>query len=216
MSKELSTQTQKQSLSSIFPEETLNQIYVPTPKAAIKIKDKFKYVSGDYIKARLNSIFGNLWSFKVCSTKEIGSELLVFGELTISLLHGLAVTKSDVGGANIQFYKDKAKVPENAVYGAITKAYKSAVTDCIKRCAFQLGIAWDIRSKEDIELGIVDIFTDADKFVDRIDSCQSLEDLKKIKEELKTGGYGTLPSILEKNKVISAYKEKEINLNDNE
>lgn len=204
-------------LKSILPESVLEQIYVATPKGAVKKKpnSRFNYVSGEYIKSRLNCIFGNAWSFKVDTYKELGREVLVFGTLTVPMGGGLFISKSDVGGQSVQFYKDKAQTPENVIFDGFTNAYKSALTDCIKRCAFQLGIAWDVRQPEDFQMGIMDILGDVDEVVKKIKGFGSVEELEDFKGgELKVL-YGKLANVLEKNKVMSAYKAHEEYLQSN-
>lgn len=110
------------------------------------------YVTGVYVKKTLNYVFGWLWSFDIISIEEKHNQVVCRGKLTINKPDGTPlIWKTDIGRSDIKFkteYINGQKIISNNPldYG---NDEKSAATDCLKRCAFQLGIASDIYGKNE-------------------------------------------------------------------
>lgn len=136
-------------LKSHFPQKVIDFINMPTPAKYIFEREgaggkKFKYIPGWYAKKCANYAFGFNQSFEIKSHTIVGVSALVEGRFLVNdpktgkeILH-----KDDIGGHIIRFAKDKARTPENAV--DIANDYKSAVTDCMKRCMSQIGFWKDV------------------------------------------------------------------------
>ncbi len=118
-----------------------------TPQQFIKTKPgrggkKVKFIEGGYVTNKLNQIFGPInWSFKIIdrgeSTRKTENnaegEVWVYGELTIhDHKRKIEVTKGQSG---------QHPVHKNVPIG---DAYKSAGTDCLKKCASLFGIGLDV------------------------------------------------------------------------
>lgn len=104
------------------------------------------YVTGVYVKKQLNRVFGWLWSFDIISIEEKYGQVVCQGKLTINKPNGKPLMwKMDVGRADIKMSRT-TNTPMD--YGNDQKA---SATDCLKRCAFQLGIASDIYGKNEFK-----------------------------------------------------------------
>lgn len=119
------------------------------------------YVTGAYVKQTLNEVFGWLWSFDIINMKESHGQAVCQGKLTINKPDGNPlVWKTDIGKADIKYKTEERKDDKGRTimdaYNKYPKKFptdipldygndeKAAATDCLKRCAFQLGIASDI------------------------------------------------------------------------
>jgi len=129
------------------PVITTNQIIALLHKTPDKYKyerkgaggNNFTYVSGGYVKKTLNRIFGWNWSFKVIDKFREDNEVIVHGRLSIKNEQGKTmIVKEDFGKKEI-LNKKGGNLPVS-----IGNDYKSATTDCLKRCAYQLGLASDV------------------------------------------------------------------------
>ncbi len=85
------------------------------------------YLAGELIPRVLNDQFGLNWSFHVKEKRNEGDIYFAFGSLTI-----IDVTREDCGSHKLKFDGD------------IEHAYKGAITDSMKRCSRQFGIASDL------------------------------------------------------------------------
>lgn len=104
------------------------------------------YVTGDYMKKSLNYAFGFMWSSEVKEIKEKYNQVVATVRITIHSPAGSPIIwKEDIGKKDIVFKKN-TQTPLD--YGNDEKA---AVTDGIKRCAAQFGIASDIYGKEEFK-----------------------------------------------------------------
>jgi len=109
----------------------------------IKQKDGAAYLDGASVIQRLNDVLGTEnWSFRLLGDpREVREEVIVHGRLT-ALMNGQRVVKEDYGAhEHTRKRSDKSIVS----YG---DTLKSAVTDCIKRCAHQLGVGLHLYSKD--------------------------------------------------------------------
>jgi hypothetical protein len=103
------------------------------PASAVKMRSdgrqSFAYIEGHTAIHRLNKATGNDWSFKVEAVQFFGDEACIAtGLLTIP---GLGA-RGDIGTAAINRTKDGRLLDDSL---------KGAVTDCLKRCARQFGVA---------------------------------------------------------------------------
>lgn len=201
------------------------------------------YVTGAYVKQTLNEVFGWLWSFDIVSMKESHGQAICQGKLTINKPDGTPlVWKTDIGKADIK-YKTEERVDSTGKtimdsYGRYPKKFptdtpldygndeKAAVTDCLKRCAFQLGIASDIYDskkefqelKADDYLEVVENTEEPNRISDtdvaKINASKSLKELVAICQAvIKENGeesrkevtklYGIKKTELEEIKVIT-------------
>lgn len=145
--------------------EQLLRILQRTPKSHVyqrpaKGGGMWDYVTGVYVKKVLNYTFGWMWSFEVKEVKEKYGQVIVQGRLTIHKPDGTAlIWKEDIGRQDIKFRTEntidpvtkqrisrKTDIPLD--YG---NDEKGAVTDCLKRCSAQLGIASDIYGKNEFK-----------------------------------------------------------------
>lgn len=134
-----------------FTVEQLLTVLQRTPKGHIYTRPakgggQWDYVTGAYVKKVLNYVFGWMWSFEIKSTEEKYGQIVATGRLTIHDKDGHPLLwKEDAGRADIKLKKG-TQIPLD--YGNDLKA---ATTDCLKRCAFQFGIASDIYGKNEFK-----------------------------------------------------------------
>lgn len=102
------------------------------------------YVTGGYVKKCLNLMFGWRWSFEIIDEKIMieAKEVVVKGRLTCHTEQG-EIVKMQYGNKDIIFRKN-SDIPLS-----VGNDMKAAATDCLKKCAAEIGIAADIYNKED-------------------------------------------------------------------
>jgi recombination DNA repair RAD52 pathway protein len=150
-SKEALTIYQGLKIDSFIKPEQIIHFLQKTPKEHIysrpaKGGGTWDYVTGTYIKKSLNYSFGFMWSSEVKEVKEKYGQVVATVRVTIHSPAGTAILwKEDIGKKDIVFKKG-TQAPLD--YGNDEKA---AVTDGIKRCAAQFGIASDIYGKEEFK-----------------------------------------------------------------
>jgi len=115
----------------------------------------WKYVSGGYVKKCLNLMFGFMWSFEILEQLIMHNEAIVKGKLTIQS-NGQTIVKMQFGNKDIM-YKKGTEIPLS-----IGNDLKAAATDCLKKCAAEIGIAADIYNAEEFREIQVDLTTDDD------------------------------------------------------
>ena len=185
--------------SPIATKQLLRLLQVTPPKHRFTRPAKgggnWDYVTGAYVKQTLNEVFGWLWSFEIISIKEAHGQAVCHGKLTINKPDGSPlIWKSDIGKADIKYksdYKDGVRISTDIPldYGNDEKA---STTDCLKRCAFQLGIASDIYdSKKEFQelrandyLEVIESTEEMKKLDDttvaKINNCNSLDELNLL------------------------------------
>jgi len=149
----------------------LSLILKKTPQQYVKQRPAkgggvWDYVSGGYIKKCLNLMFGFEWDFEILDEKIIHGEAIVKGKLTCRS-NGKTIIKMQYGNKDIIYKTEKVfnedgKPKMIIKYGkevqetrpsenplSIGNDLKSAATDCLKKCASEIGIAADIYNKED-------------------------------------------------------------------
>lgn len=166
--------------SALEPQQ-LNWLLKATPKKYIKQRPakgggQWDYVSGGYVKKCLNLMFGWNWSFEITEQLIMHGEAIVKGRLTV-VSNGNTITKMQFGNKDIMYKKqsDAEKVANTEkIPLSIGNDLKSAATDCLKKCAAELGIAADIYNKE--EFSAIEVVEGYD--------WDALEELFEAKQEL--------------------------------
>lgn len=142
---------EKLDIPAQFKNEQLIHLLQKTPAEHIYTRPakgggEWDYVTGTYIKKVLNYAFGFLWSSEVVSIEEKYNQINATVKLIIHKPDGSPlIWKEDIGKKDIAFKKG-TQIPLD--YGNDKKA---AVTDGLKRCASQFGIASDVYGKEEFK-----------------------------------------------------------------
>lgn len=130
----------------------LRQILQATPKQYVKTRPAkgggtWDYVTGGYVRKCLNVMFGFDWSFEILDQMIQFDEVIVKGKLTCNS-NGKSIVKMQYGNKDIAYRKQKDPKDEKIPL-SIGNDMKAAATDCLKKCAAEIGIAADIYNKED-------------------------------------------------------------------
>lgn len=104
----------------------------------------WNYVTGGYVKKCLNLLFGWNWSFEILENQIMHGEVVVKGKLTCHS-NGATIVKMQYGNKDI-VYKKNTTDPLS-----IGNDLKAAATDCLKKCASEIGIAADIYNAEEFK-----------------------------------------------------------------
>jgi hypothetical protein len=152
------------------------------------------YVTGGYVKKCLNLMFGWDWDFEILDEKILYGEAIVKGKLTCRS-NGKTIIKTQFGNKDIVFKKQTAdEIAKGAerIPLSIGNDLKSATTDCLKKCASEIGLASDIYNKEDFN---------ESKIVTDDDLLQIFEKLKSLFESntdlIPSIDFGTIEKIIE-------------------
>jgi len=141
---------------SLVPDNLLNEdqlklLLKKTPKQYIKERPAkgggtWNYVTGGYVRKVLNLLFGWQWSFEIVDEQIFleAREVVVKGRLTAEV-NGRKITKMQYGNKDI-ICKRGTNDPLS-----IGNDLKAAATDCLKKCAAEIGIAADIYNAEDFK-----------------------------------------------------------------
>lgn len=141
---------------SLVPDNLLNEdqlklLLKSTPKQYIKERPakgggKWQYVTGGYVRKVLNLLFGWQWSFEIIDEKILieAGEVIVKGKLTAEV-NGRTIVKMQYGNKDIMFKRGT----QNPL--SIGNDMKAAATDCLKKCAAEIGVAADIYNAEDFK-----------------------------------------------------------------
>jgi len=130
----------------------LQQLLQKTPAKYVKQRPakgggQWNYVTVGYIKKVLNLMFGWDWDFEIVDEKIEHGEVIVKGRLTCRV-EDRAIVKMQYGNKEIMFKKLKQgetiKTPLS-----IGNDMKGAASDCLKKCAAEIGIAADIYNADD-------------------------------------------------------------------
>lgn len=153
-------------MKSVFGEKVINFINRQTPSQYVLQKPgkggkkAFDYIPGWYARKCANYAFGFNHSFEIKAKEILGLTAVVEGRFIVTdpktgkeIMH-----KDDIGGHEIQFLSGKDKTPANAVN--LANDYKSAVTDCLKRCMAQIGFFADV-------YGVNEAKTDTETYVQK-------------------------------------------------
>jgi hypothetical protein len=137
------------------------------------------YVDGGYIKKVLNFTFGWNWDFEIIKQETFGisemwGQVITTGKLTVKDDAGHIIIKSDNGRSDVK-YKRGTKIPMD-----LGNDFKSSATDCLKRCAVQLGIASDVYGKAEMRENGIEV-----KETDNLPTIQTKEPQGAKTSELK-------------------------------
>lgn len=161
MSNELVVTTDELSLceGNLLNTHQLSFLLKKTPEKYVRKRPakgggEWSYVSGGYVRKCLNLMFGWDWDFEILEQMVMHGEAIVKGRLT-ARVNGKTIIKTQFGNKDIIYRK--AKEGEERVPLSIGNDLKAASTDCLKKCASELGIASDIYSNEEFrEMKVVD------------------------------------------------------------
>lgn len=131
--------------------QQLQKILQKTPAKYVKERPakgggKWNYVTGGYIRKVLNLMFGWDWDFEIIDERIEGDEVIVKGKLTCRV-QGQSIVKMQYGNKDIAYRK--AREGEDKKPLSLGNDMKAAATDCLKKCAAEIGIAADIYNAED-------------------------------------------------------------------
>lgn len=166
-------------------EKQLALILKKTPKQYVhkrpaKGGGDWDYVTGGYVKKCLNLMFGWDWDFEILDEKIIHGEAIVKGKLTCRSA-GKTIVKMQYGNKDIVYKKQSAEEISKGLEKiplSIGNDLKSASTDCLKKCASEIGIASDIYNKEDFREIKVGTEKDFDSIYEEI--TQLFEEKKEL------------------------------------
>lgn len=166
------------------------------------------YVSGGYVKKCLNLMFAWDWDFEILEQLIMHDEAIVKGRLTCRT-NGKEIVKTQFGNKDIA-YKKQTDAEKNSgaarIPLSIGNDLKAAATDCLKKCASEIGIAADIYAKdefrefevvsnEESELNLLELF---DLKKDQL-STNELANAERIIKNKETANY---------NKLLNQLKDK--------
>tara|TARA_R110002110_G_scaffold352241_1_gene562288 strand:- start:811 stop:1464 length:654 start_codon:yes stop_codon:yes gene_type:complete len=194
----------------IFNDFQLNTILNKTPVQYIKKRPAkgggtWDYVTGGYVRKCLNLMFGWDWSFDILDEKVLFGEVVVKGRLTCNIEKDgkiRTINKVQFGNKDIM-YKRQLAPDGTKIALSIGNDMKAAATDCLKKCASELGIAQDIYNKEDFR---------PVKVTDDAEIKEQLESLFQDKRESLTETEITAIEEIIINEVSAEYKRTINNL----
>ena len=128
-----------------------NILYSKTPSVYIKKRPAkgggtWEYVTGGYVKKQLNRLFGFNWDFEIIEDKVMieFKQVVVKGRLTCRV-NDHTIVKMQYGRKDIAFKKN-TETPLD-----LGNDLKAAATDCLKKCASEIGVAADIYNAEEFK-----------------------------------------------------------------
>ncbi len=175
-------------------EGQLQHLLKKTPAKYVKTRPAkgggtWNYVSGGYVKKVLNLMFGWDWDFEILDEKIYfeAREVVVKGRLTCRS-NGKTIVKTQFGNKDL-ICKRGTEIPLS-----IGNDLKSASTDCLKKCASEIGIASDIYNPEEFrEIEVTEVSLEIlkdlyNKKGDRV-SEEDLLHIERIIEEKDEASY---------------------------
>ena len=184
--------------NNILNENQLSFLLKKTPDKYLKKRPgkgggDWTYVSGGYVKKCLNLMFGWDWDFEILEQLRMDDEAIVKGKLTCRT-NGRVIVKMQFGNKDIA-YKTETRIDPNTGKFFMKKDkkgqeypekfptdkplsigndFKAAATDCLKKCAAELGIASDVYNVEEFR----EVQLDYRKTI-TLEDLQELFELKK-------------------------------------
>lgn len=160
----------------------LAQILRKTPTQYVKNRPAkgggtWDYVTGGYVKKCLNIMFGWDWDFEIVEQMALHGEAIVKGRLTCRS-NGRTIVKMQFGNKDIVYKKQTDEERNKGLERiplSIGNDFKAATTDCLKKCAAEIGIAADIYNKEDFR----EVAVDTDNTIEK-----TLSDLYELKKDI--------------------------------
>lgn len=179
---------------NFLSEKQLSFLLKKTPEKYVRKRPAkgggtWDYVSGGYVKKVLNLMFGWDWDFEILEQLIMHNEAIVKGRLTCRS-NGMTIVKTQFGNKDI-IYKKGTEVPLS-----IGNDLKSASTDCLKKCASELGISADIYNKEEFQ---------AIEVISEVDIYEQILELWNLKKEVvPTDQYDNWEKVVIK-KIVTSY-----------
>lgn len=183
------------------------------------------YVTGGYIKKCLNLMFGWDWDFEIMSEQLLieAKEVVVKGKLTCRS-NGKTIVKMQYGNKDIAFrtepdFNDDGSPKMIQKYGKTVQAtkpsniplsigndMKAAATDCLKKCAAEIGLAADIYNKEDFN----EIKVNTEEVVNDVElAYNELKALFELKQDfIPADQYDSIKAIIDNKQVKQYYLTK--------
>lgn len=160
----------------------------------------FSTVEIGYVIFRLNQRFP-IWDFEIIDDKQVDGQIVVKGKLTVKGKYNdelITMTKTQYGSSEVKKFSATIKVWEdgrqvekpNPKAGEIVDLandYKAAASDCIKKCASLLGIAFDIYNPNVYNKILTLIAQKQKEITDEPFKIETRQD-QKAKEPLSKGG----------------------------
>lgn len=151
---------------SALNEGQLKYLLKRTPKEAVRKRPakgggEWEYVSGGWVKKQLNLMFGFNWDFEITNQMVLHGEAIVQGKLTCRS-NGITIIKTQFGNKDVMMRKG-TEIPLS-----IGNDLKAAATDCLKKCAAEIGIAADVYNKLDFEDVAVVNESDVDRMISKL------------------------------------------------
>ncbi len=182
----------------------LQHILKRTPEQYVKKRPakgggQWSYVTGGYVKKCLNLMFGWDWDFEVITEQILHGEVVVKGRLTCRTA-GKQIVKMQFGNKDIVFKKQTPQEIEKGLDRiplSIGNDLKAASTDCLKKCAAEIGIAADVYNSEDFREILVD------SSVVEFEDLEALWELKK--DNVPVDAFSDCQRVIEK-KETKSYK----------
>lgn len=171
--------------SNALNENQLQHILKKTPKHFLKERPAkgggtWTYVSGGYVKKCLNLMFGWDWDFEILDHIIAHGEVVVKGRLTCRS-NGKTIVKTQYGNKDI-ICKKGTDIPLS-----IGNDLKSAATDCLKKCASEIGIASDVYNKDEfkeVKITKKKLSPEQDRILKMLQDCQTIEDVEILQESM--------------------------------
>ncbi len=132
--------------SKYLDEATVNLLTRKTPENEIAVRpgrgqQTFRYVPISWFINQLNILFGFNWDFEILDWGiEAKKHVWLRGRLTVRT-KDISITKTQFGGAEMKFLRNQPTEPVD-----YADDLKAAASDCLKKCASLLGLAWDVYS----------------------------------------------------------------------
>ncbi len=139
-----------------FSKNQLLKILQKTPKQHVYTRPgkggrSFEYVTGVYVKKVLNYVTGWNWDFviedkQVFGIAEGSGQIVIQGKLIVRDPSGKhKIEKTQFGRADVKYLKGTSTPVD------IGNDFKAAATDCLKKCASELGIASDVYGAQEFK-----------------------------------------------------------------
>ena len=152
--------------TSVLNSKQINKIWTSTPRRfkysrPAKGGGNWTYVKVSYIRKVLDSISGFNWDFDIETSlaeawevAKLTKQVVVKGKLSIRVKHDgqwVTIVKTQFGRADVKFKKNSTETLD------IGNDFKSATSDCLKKCASLLGIAADVYESDEFqEISVTD------------------------------------------------------------
>lgn len=200
---------------SALNESQLKYLLKRTPKEAVRKRPakgggEWEYVSGGWVKKQLNLMFGFNWDFEITNQMVLHGEAIVQGKLTCRS-NGITIVKTQFGNKDVVYKKQSAEdfnLGKERLPLSIGNDLKAAATDCLKKCAAEIGIAADVYNKLDFEEIAVVNESDVDRMITKLNDLymqkfdlltkQQVADIERIldKEKPEIKSFGKLHKTL--------------------